>query len=234
MTDPIPADHPYGRIIHAASDIVDTPERDAIGRLAQGVREIIEGLVAHRAPLAEMDEAAALIEQVADLLGRQTDQRAYESFAEAANADTPYTFFDNSPIIGMANPLAPPAELHIEGDKVVGSVVFGSAYEGPPGHVHGGYLAATFDELLGLAQTLSGQSGMTGTLTIRYRRPTPLHRVISLDAELVKVDGRKVTVVGRSFVEGQLTAESEGIFISLNAERFAQLLTTRQEPDPTD
>lgn len=234
MTDPIQPDHPYGRMIHAAADIVDTPERDAIGRLAEGVRQIIEGLVAHRAPLAEMEEATALIQQVADLLGRQPGQRAYESFAEAANADTPYTFFDNSPIIGMANPLAPPAQLSIEGDKVVGSVVFGSAYEGPPGHVHGGYLAATFDELLGLAQTLSGQSGMTGTLTIGYRRPTPLHRVIALEAELVKVDGRKVTVVGRSFVDGQLTAESEGIFISLNAERFAQLLISRQEPDPAE
>ena len=239
MSDPIqPApvrpDDPYGRMIHAASDALDTPDRETIGRFAQGVRQVIEGLVAHRAPLAEMEEAAGLIEQVADLLGRQPGQRAYESFAEAANADTPYTFFDNSPIIGMANPLAPPAELRIEGDQVIGSVVFGSAYEGPPGHVHGGYLAATFDELLGLAQTLSGQSGMTGTLTIRYRRPTPLHRVISLEAELIKVDGRKVTVVGRSFVDGQLTAESEGIFISLNSERFAQLLTARQEPGPAD
>ena len=40
---------------------------------------------------------------------------------------------------------------------------------------HGGYVAAAFDEVLGLAQDLGGQSGMTGTLTIKYRRPTPLH-----------------------------------------------------------
>ena len=41
----------------------------------------------------------------------------------------------------------------------------GPVYEGPPGHVHGGLVAAMFDELLGFAQ-LSG--GFTGTLTIRY------------------------------------------------------------------
>ena len=234
MTDSSnPSADPYGHLLRQASAAEESPEREAIGRLAQGVRRIIEGLVAHRAPVSETIEAVAMVEAVADLLDRQPGQRGYEGFAEAANADTPYTFFDNSPIIGMANPLAPPAELRIEGEKVVGSVVFGSAYEGPPGHVHGGYLAATFDELLGLAQTLSGQSGMTGTLTIRYRRPTPLHRLIGLEAELVKVDGRKVTVVGRSTVDGQLTAESEGIFISLNAERFAQLLVARKEPGPT-
>ena len=135
-------------------------------------------------------------------------------------------------MIGLANPLAPPADLRVEANRVVGSVVFGSAYEGPPGHCHGGYLAATFDELLGMAQTLSGQSGMTGTLIVRYRRPTPLHRRIDLEAELVRVDGRKVTVAGRSVCDGQLTAESEGIFISMDASRFSRLMQARQEGSP--
>jgi acyl-coenzyme A thioesterase PaaI-like protein len=226
----VSGDNPIGSMFHESGGLELTPEREAGFRLAVGVRRIIEELVSHPAPVGDLEEATTLVEQVADLLGRQLGPRGYGSWAESANAGTPYAFFDNSPIIGQANPLAPPADLHIEADRVVGSVVFGSAYEGPPGHCHGGYLAATFDELLGMAQTLSGQSGMTGTLTVRYRRPTPLHQRIDLEAELVKVDGRKVTVAGRSFCEGQLTAESEGIFISLDATRFSELLSSRREP----
>ena len=35
---------------------------------------------------------------------------------------------------------------------------------------------STFDEILGMANIASGHPGMTGTLKVRYLRPTPLHR----------------------------------------------------------
>ena len=60
------------------------------------------------------------------------------------------------------------------GDRVTARSRFGSAYEGPPGCVHGGYVAAAFDELLGAAQSLSGTQGMTADLEVDYRTPTPL------------------------------------------------------------
>ena len=39
-------------------------------------------------------------------------------------------------------------------------MTFGSAYEGPPGCVHGGFVAAAFDEVLGFVQSLGGQPGL--------------------------------------------------------------------------
>ena len=98
----------------------------------------------------------------------------YEGFAEAANAGEPFGFFDHSPMLGRANPLAPPIRLWLEGDRILGTATFGAAYEGPPGCVHGGYVAAAFDEVLGSTQSLSGSPGMTGRLTVHYRKPTPL------------------------------------------------------------
>ena len=65
-------------------------------------------------------------------------------------------------MIGRANPLAPPIALELDDDRIVGRVTFGAAYEGPPGCVHGGYVAAAFDEVLGATQSLSGAPGMTG------------------------------------------------------------------------
>ena len=107
---------------------------------------------------------------------------------------------------------AAPLHLKVRGDKVHGTAVFGAAYEGPPGCVHGGFIAASFDEVLGMTQSMTGHPGMTGTLTIRYRRPTPLHAEIRFEAELDRVEGRKIFTVGRSFdPDGQLIVGIERV-----------------------
>ena len=77
-------------------------------------------------------------------------------------------------------------------DRVAGRVTFGSAYEGPPGCVHGGYVAAAFDELLGATQSLSGTQGMTAHLEVDYRRPTPLNTPLELEGWLDRREGRKI------------------------------------------
>ena len=74
---------------------------------------------------------------------------------------------------------------------------------------------------------MSGMPAMTGTLTIRYRKPTPLHRELRFEGELEKVDGRKVTAVGRVFDGDTLTAEAEGIFITIDFDRFKALIDER-------
>src|SRR6185436_862390 len=136
-------------------------------------------------------------------------------FAETANSGDVNALFDYSPLIGLSNPIAPPVVLGVEGDVVRGTVTFGAAYEGPPGHVHGGFIAATFDEVLGFAQSMTGNPGMTGTLSIRYRKPTPLHREIALTGRVVKVEGRKIYAAGDMRVGETLTAEAEGIFVTV-------------------
>jgi acyl-coenzyme A thioesterase PaaI-like protein len=108
-------------------------------------------------------------------------------------------------------------------------VTFGSAYEGPPGSVHGGFVAAAFDEVLGYVQSLGERPGMTGTLTVRYRLPTPLHTELRFEAELVGMEGRKIFTKAHVVGEGRVCAEAEGIFISVARERFAELEAKRAE-----
>ena len=96
-------------------------------------------------------------------------------------------------MIGLYNPLAPPVLLR--GRRPRGHAApprSASAYEGPPGCVHGGVIAALFDELLGVANITSGVGAMTGTLTIKYRSPTPLHTPLDFAARTTSIDGRKV------------------------------------------
>lgn len=204
------------------------PRRAQLRRVAAATRAVIDGLVATRAPLDALERAAAHVEAAAAELGAHPRGRPYEGFAEAANAGDTAALFDHSPVMGAANPLAPPLEMEVRDGVVRGRVRFGAAYEGPPNTVHGGYLAATFDELLGLAQSLGGDPGMTGLLTVRYRRPTPLGVELRLEGTLDRTDGRKRFTSGRLWAGDELTAEAEGLFIAVDIERMAELLARRE------
>jgi acyl-coenzyme A thioesterase PaaI-like protein len=121
---------------------------------------------------------------------------------------------ERSGITGRSNPLAAPLQMWFEGDEVRGSAVYTDAYEGPPGCLHGGFVAAAFDDLLGFAQTLSGTAGYTGTFTIRYIKPTPLNRTLDYRAGVTKAEGRKIWCWGTCHDGDDLLAEAEIVFIT--------------------
>lgn len=196
-------------------------------RLADTMRRVIERLVNTRAPAEGLAAAADRLEALVEWLDPYPQGALYEGFAEAVTAGNPSAFFDNSPLMGRANPLAPPIVMEVVGERVEGTVVFGTAYEGPPGCVHGGMIAAAFDDVLGLANTLSGAPGMTGTLTVKYRSPTPLHTLLRFEGQIDRREGRKLFVTGRCTAGEVLCAEAEAIFISIDREKFLGLKEQR-------
>ncbi len=202
--------------------------REQKRRLADAMRLVIERLVASDAPEDELRRAADQLERYAEHLQTHPRLRHFQGYAESANAGDIGAFFDQSPMIGLANPLAPPIRLAKTGERSAeGRVSFGSAYEGPPGCVHGGFVAAAFDEVLGFTQSLGGSPGFTGTLVVRYRVPTPLHTQLRFEGRIDRVEGRKTFASGQVFAGDQLCAESEAIFVSARPERFQQLLEER-------
>ena len=236
-------ENPSGPIIEAHWDATKTSSNDMWTqkrRLADAMRLVIERLVPSNAPVDELGAAADGLERYAEALRAHPRLRRGHGHAESANAGDVGAFFDQSPIIGLANPLAPPVTIARAGEKqAIATVVFGSAYEGPPGSVHGGFVAAAFDEVLGYVQSLSGAPGMTGTLTVRYRRPTPLHQKLVFHAELSRVEGRKIFAEARLEADGEVTAEATGIFISMRPGSMDALIKKRaeweaQQGGPTD
>jgi len=208
-----------------------TPRRLEMRRLAEQARVLIEQLASTDAPEEAFEEAARHMEAAAAILGAHaTKVRSYEGFAESTIAGgRPHAHYDHSPILGMANPIAPPMRVTRFDDHVEAFATFGSAYEGPPASVHGGILAAAFDEVLGLAQSIGGNPGMTGMLTIRYRSPTPLHRELRFEGTLDRVDGRKLFTTGRCYDGDTLTAEAEGLFITVDFAKIAAMMTERDK-----
>ena len=175
----------------------------------------------------EINAAAEVAEHFTARLAEAPRGRPLWGFAESSTAGSGRAMFDSSPLIGLGNPVAPPLRLAVVDDHVEGTATFGSAYEGPPGHVHGGIVAAAMDEVLGMTQSLSGSSGMTGTLSIRYRRPTPLHREVRFFGRVERVDGRKIYTTGTLMAGETLCVEAEGLFISVDFERMRQMAADR-------
>ena len=218
---------PWAELMQQALSAEVTPHRDAMRRVGEATRSVIDHVVATRAPEEALATVAEVLEAVARSLAHYPQGRLYEGFGETANAGDPHAFFDNSPIIGIANPLAPPIKLTIEGDVVAGQVTFGAAYEGPPGCVHGGYLAAAFDDVLGMVQATTGRPGMTGRLTVSYRQPTPLHVPLRYEGRVERIEGRKIFTRGECLNGDEVTCEAEGLFISVDFEQIAKLYDKR-------
>ncbi len=93
---------------------------------------------------------------------------------------------------------------------------FGPETEGPPGHAHGGSIAAVMDEALGLAAWAAGHPVVVGTLSVRFRTMLPLRRVVTLATRVVSAEGRKVTVRGRlTGAGGTLFADADCLCITI-------------------
>ena len=208
-------------------------------RLAAAMRTVIDRLTVSDAPEEELAIATQRLEEYGEHLEAHPRRDRYEGFGETSVAAPEQQagggHFDYSPWIGLSNPLAPPITLESRNERVYASVTFGSAYEGAPGCVHGGCVAAAFDEVLGYAQTFSQQSGMTGTLTTIYRSPTPLHTPLTIEAWIESVEGRKVICNGTLHAGERLCAEANAIFVTLRPGRYEQLVRERADRGkPTD
>jgi acyl-coenzyme A thioesterase PaaI-like protein len=207
-------------------------ERRHHDRLADAVRKLIEHAVDSEVPDDEIAEIAAQLEAIDERLRRHPrgamPRKALPDFNDLQ------AIFRADPVIGEHNPIAPPVAVELVDGVIRGSANLGAPYEGPPGYVHGAIIAATFDMLLGLANVASGNPGMTGTLTVRYRRPTPLHTELAFEARTGERSGRKVIAHGTVHANGELTAEAEGIFVALELDRAMEYFSDdRMQKPPT-
>jgi acyl-coenzyme A thioesterase PaaI-like protein len=117
-------------------------------------------------------------------------------------------------VIGRRNPVAPPLVIHDGADGVVHTEFeLGAAYEGPPGHVHGGVCAMILDHVLGATAHQPGKPAYTGTLTLRYLRGTPLGQPLRAQAHVDRLDGAKTFAIGHIADGDGITVQAEGVFI---------------------
>ena len=189
-------------------------------RLAQAIRTLNTQSFLSTTAIENIDKAIALIDEA--IAAVSIDNGIPGSAAAESH------FSDRSPFYGAMNPISMPMTMEQdptvgEFGAVIGTGTFTEIYEGPPGHIHGGFIAAAFDEVLGMAQSLTGRPGMTGTLTIKYRSPTPLNTPIVFRGWVERVDGRKIFTKGTAHNGDRLCAEAEVLFLSMPPEMMDML-----------
>jgi acyl-coenzyme A thioesterase PaaI-like protein len=115
-------------------------------------------------------------------------------------------------VIGVRNPVAPPLVVEQSESGVFADFHLGAAYEGPPGHVHGGVAALVLDHVLGAAATSADKPRLTGTITLHYLRVTRLGQ-LHAEARITRRDGVKTFTAGHLADDEGVTVEAEGVFI---------------------
>lgn len=165
---------------------------------------------------AEMTDVAAQLTAVAEHLERHApprDERLVDMWSGEGVTR-------HDPVTGPENAIAPPMPLHgLPDGSIEGRVTLGLAYQGQPGCAHGGVSALLLDHTLGVANHWAGESGMTGTLTLRYERPTPLFVELTVRARQVSVDGRKIRTTGELLANGEVCVSADGLFINKHVPR---------------
>ena len=109
--------------------------------------------------------------------------------------------------------------------RLVGRAWFGPGAQGPPGHAHGGSIAAVLDEAMGAAAWLAGHLVVAVRLDTSFRKLLPLGTDALMEAWIVGVDGKKVSAHARLLGPGgELFSEADGLFVELDPERFRPML----------
>jgi acyl-coenzyme A thioesterase PaaI-like protein len=176
--------------------------------LAKSVRALIDVTIRTQVDAATITSAKAVIDAVTAQLAASMIPGSF-----GIQSDTGASMAAGNVLIGERNAIAPPLTVaHDDNGRVRCEFELGAAYEGPSGHVHGGVCALVLDHVLGAAVHQPGRPAVTGTLTVRYRRGTPLNRPLRAEARVARVDGGKTFVSGQITADGETTVEADGIF----------------------
>jgi acyl-coenzyme A thioesterase PaaI-like protein len=177
--------------------------------LAEATRELVDLCVMSDVDEDEVRAAQADVEAAVARLRKVRRARTLGEEHLTGGRRRPW----GNPVIGLRNPIAPPLEVASDATgRAATEFRCGAAYEGPPGLVHGGVVSLILDQILGHAVGAAGRPGMTGTLTIVYRRGTPLGD-LRAEAWIDREDGIKTWARAHLIGPDGVTAEAEGVFI---------------------
>jgi acyl-coenzyme A thioesterase PaaI-like protein len=125
-------------------------------------------------------------------------------------------------ITDTANPESITATANIQLDRM---------HEGPPGHIHGGIVAALLDEAMSKLNRPLNVLAMTRHMEVDYLRPSPLYQPLILVSRHLRREGRKLFHEAElSNAEGTVLARGKGLFIALDEKILAAAGFTAPQP----
>jgi hypothetical protein len=130
-------------------------------------------------------------------------------------------YLDHATDIGAFNPCFPEYRFdHRDAEAASGRVTFPLVYEGPPGLVHGGFVAVFFDCVIQHHSCLAGLSGKTRSLNVTFRRPTPILTELRFDIARSEVD-RGIASTARLLLDDEVLSIGEVATSAQAADKLA-------------
>ena len=190
-------------------------------RLASATRALNEKLVNTD---IDPELAAALTEKIEGLTAELNQAQQVDRLVDMAKRGERGSIDDVMgelvSVGGRSHPCSPELLWQEASNRITGTVRFNQAFEGPPGHVHGGWVAGVLDHIMGMTHVRTGHPGMTGGLSVRYLKPTPLNQLIEISAEATELDDKRTKVKGTMRCGETTTATAEAIFVRVDREKF--------------
>ena len=190
-------------------------------RLASATRALNEKLVSTD---IDPELAAALTEKIEGLAAELSLAQQVTGLVDMAKRGQRGTIDDVMgelvSVGGRSHPCSPELRWQEASNRITGTVKFSQAFEGPPGHVHGGWVAGVLDHLMGMTHVRTGHPGMTGGLSVRYLKPTPLNQRIEVSAQATELDDKRTEVNAEMRFGETTTATAEAIFVRVDREKF--------------
>jgi acyl-coenzyme A thioesterase PaaI-like protein len=194
----------------------DDPHR----RVADALRRLSHRSVVHQ-PDRDLDELAVLADRLEALLDGPDPDTATSRYDPADMYDVQtHRVRPNSrgthPLMGLANSVSPPLLVGFDDEGVFADVIYDARHEGLYGFVQGGFIAAAFDLMIGQAVASRGGRGVTASLTVAFRVPTPIGQPLQYRAQFARIDGRKAYARGQlvRLADDVVTAEADGLFVT--------------------
>ena len=180
---------------------------DETVQLAAVLRDLMGTALALEQP---SEQVGALVEELRATQQRLAGQLPADLRPRIGDDPDPArrVYVDHSRDIGTYNACFPTYELDVHDDRAEGRVDFPLVYEGPPGVVHGGFLAVFFDCALQQLNCDLGVAGKTRSLALRYRRPVPILTELEVSAHRTIADG-SIESSGELRLDGAVLCEAE-------------------------
>jgi acyl-coenzyme A thioesterase PaaI-like protein len=207
---------PHHRSFWDIPEHPDDPAWIARRRLAAAIRRLNDLAVVTDGPAGDLDAIAAALESAGARLAAQPSTSTAAAWRSGRFQRERHVFADRNPLAGACNPLSPPLRATFDGQRLRAELTFTAMYGGAPGIVHGGFVAAAFDQAFGHLVVYEGIGGLTGQLTVRYLRPTLLDIPVVFEAWLDREAGKRVFVVGESRQGGLLIGQAEATFVEID------------------
>lgn len=138
----------------------------------------------------------------------------------ADGGETQRVYLSHAFDIGSFNPSFPEYRFErLDADAAEGRVTFPVVYEGPPGLVHGGFLAVFFDCAIQHQNCATELSGKTRSLNITFRRPTPILTELRFDIGRSQED-RGVTSTARLLLDDEVLCIGEANTLALSPDKL--------------